>query len=46
MANKKLTAIEGNVCWFCKQEGDEEGWMGLGRLHQTREPVFECVLVC
>jgi hypothetical protein len=41
MANRKLAPIDGNVCWFCKQPGDDAAWMGLGRLRATATPVFE-----
>eukprot|EP00775_Hariotina_reticulata_P003156 gene3156-3433_t len=37
----KLRPIEGDVCWFCKQPGDVESWMGLGLLKSTTQPVFE-----
>ena len=41
MANKKLGAVEGDICWFCKLPSDDESWMGLGILKSTKEPVFE-----
>jgi hypothetical protein len=41
MANKRLCAVEGNICWFCKQPGEDNSWMGLGGLKATKEPMFE-----
>lgn len=37
----KLRAVEGDVCWFCKQPADSASWMDLGELKSTQDAVFE-----
>ena len=38
---KKIPIQEGQICWFCKQPGDDASWRGLGRLRRTHQPVAE-----
>jgi hypothetical protein len=38
---KKIKVQNGEICWFCKQPGDDESWRGLGCLRRTRAPVAE-----